>query len=79
MSSTQEMNVDEQWAAVEFADIELNDARLNRRCQELAIALGQQPKAPINQQAEIPPRSIFEVKDSKQTSACSPDVNPVGI
>ena len=46
------MNLDEQWAAVEFADVELKDARLNRRCQELAVALGQQPTAPINQACE---------------------------
>ena len=43
MSTIQEMVLDEQWAAAEFADVELNDARLNRRCQELAVALGQQP------------------------------------
>lgn len=52
MSTTQEMSLDEQWAAEEFADVELNDARLNRRCQELAIALGEQPNAPINQACE---------------------------
>jgi hypothetical protein len=40
---------DKQWAAEEFAQVELKDARLNRRCQELAMALGQQPGAPINQ------------------------------
>jgi hypothetical protein len=43
---------DNQWAVEEFAHIELNDARLNRRCQELAVALGQQPDAPINQACE---------------------------
>jgi len=47
-----EIKPDEQWAATEFADVELNDARLNRRCQELATALGQQPTAPINQACE---------------------------
>lgn len=46
------MKINEQWTAVEFADVELNDARLNRRCQELAAALGQQPSAPINQACE---------------------------
>lgn len=46
------MNLDEQWAATEFADVELQDARLNRRCQELAVALGQQPTAYINQACE---------------------------
>lgn len=43
------MKLDDQWAATEFADVELQDARLNRRCQELAVALGQQPGAYINQ------------------------------
>jgi hypothetical protein len=46
------MKLDEQWAAIEFADVELQDARLNRRCQELAVALGQQPTAYINQACE---------------------------
>ena len=46
------MKLDEQWAALEFADVELQDARLNRRCQELAVALGQQPTAYINQACE---------------------------
>ena len=52
MTTTQETIIDEQWAAEEFANIELKDARLNRRCQELAVALGQQPNAPINQACE---------------------------
>lgn len=51
-TTTQELVLDEQWAAAEFADVELNDDRLNRRCRELAIALGQQPNAPINQACE---------------------------
>ena len=46
------MELDEQWAATEFADVELHDARLNRRCQELASALSQQPGAYINQACE---------------------------
>jgi Transposase DNA-binding/Transposase Tn5 dimerisation domain len=50
--TTQEMKLDEQWAALEFADVELEDARLNRRCQELAVALGQQPMTYINQACE---------------------------
>lgn len=45
-------NHEDTWAANEFAQIELNDARLNRRCQKLAAALGQQPTAPINQACE---------------------------
>jgi len=47
-----QMAYDAQWAIEEFDQIELQDARLNRRCQELAIALGQQPDAPINQACE---------------------------
>jgi hypothetical protein len=43
---------DEQWAVEEFAQVELQDARLNRHCQELAVTLGQQPNAPINQACE---------------------------
>lgn len=43
---------DEQWAVEEFAQVELQDGRLNRRCQELAVTLGQQPNAPINQACE---------------------------
>jgi len=43
---------DEHWAVKEFAQVELQDARLNRRCRELAITLGQQPNAPINQACE---------------------------
>lgn len=52
MNTLQEMKLDEQWAVEEFAHIELNDVRLNRRCQDLATALGQQPTAPINQACE---------------------------
>ena len=52
MTTTQEMKLDEQWAVEEFAHIELSDARLNQRCQDLAIALGQQPNASINQACE---------------------------
>ena len=38
-----------QWATKEFAALELKDARLNRRGQDLAAALSQQPQGPINQ------------------------------
>ena len=48
----QETTADKQWAMEEFASVELKDARLNRRCQELAAALGQHPQAPINQACE---------------------------
>lgn len=40
------------WAAQEFEAVELQDTRLNRRCQLLASSLGQQPQAPINQACE---------------------------
>lgn len=46
------MTSDEQWAMEEFAQVELQDARLNRRCQELAVTLGQYPNGPINQACE---------------------------
>lgn len=40
------------WASEEMADVELKDGRLNRRCQEVAAALGQQLGAAINQACE---------------------------
>jgi hypothetical protein len=40
------------WALEEFAQVNLDDDRLNRRCQKLAATLGQQPTAPINQACE---------------------------
>jgi hypothetical protein len=43
---------DNQWAAEEFAHVELKDGRLNWRCQELASILAQQPEVPINQACE---------------------------
>ena len=46
------MPSDKQWAIEEFAQVELKDARLNQRCQELAATLGQQPSASINQACE---------------------------
>lgn len=41
-----------QWCLDEFATVELQDARLNRRCGELAVQLGMQPNGPINQACE---------------------------
>jgi hypothetical protein len=52
MSINNQDTTDKQWAAEEFAQVELKDARLNRRCQKLAVTLGQQPGAPINQACE---------------------------
>jgi hypothetical protein len=40
------------WAIAELAQVDLKDARLDRRCQKLADALGKQPTAPINQACE---------------------------
>ena len=40
------------WAVEELAQVNLNDERLNHRCQKLAEVLGQQPTAPINQACE---------------------------
>ncbi len=75
MATTQEMNIDEQWAAVEFADVELKDARLNRRCQELAVALGQQPNAPINQACE----DWADTKGAYRFFGNTKKVTPAGI
>jgi hypothetical protein len=41
--------VDAGWSVREFQDIDLGDARLNRRLLILAEAFGAQPQAPINQ------------------------------
>ena len=40
------------WAVEEFSQVDLEDKRLNFRCQGLVEALGQQPTAPINQACE---------------------------
>jgi len=75
MLTTAETNLDEQWAALEFADVELHDARLNRRCQELAVALGQQPTAYINQACEdwAATKAAYRFFDNTQK------VTPAGI
>jgi hypothetical protein len=41
-----------QWCLDEFATAELKDARLNRRCGELAVQFAMQPNGPINQACE---------------------------
>lgn len=41
-----------QWCLDEFADVELKDARLNRRCGELAAQLATQPGGSINRACE---------------------------
>jgi hypothetical protein len=42
-------STDAEWAVEEFAEVELDDARLNRRCQELAVEFSKHPHAPINE------------------------------
>lgn len=69
------MKMDDQWAAAEFADVELQDARLNRRCQELAVALGQQPTAYINQACE----DWADTKAAYRFFGNTKKVTPVGI
>jgi len=45
---------EQQWCRDEFDSVELQDARLNRRCIELAVELARsgQPHEPINQACE---------------------------
>jgi hypothetical protein len=50
--SFQHMVCDKYWAVKEFDQVELQDIRLNQRCQDLAATLSQQPNAPINQACE---------------------------
>jgi len=40
------------WCNEEFANVDMKDARLDSRCQTLAIALAAQPNVPINQACE---------------------------
>jgi len=41
-----------QWCLDEFADVELQDARLNARCSELAVQMAMHPSLPLNQACE---------------------------
>jgi hypothetical protein len=41
-----------QWCIDEFSGVELQDARLNARCTELAVQLATQPSLPIHQACE---------------------------
>ena len=53
MSENRSLSFSEyQWCLDEFADVELKDARLNRRCGELAVQLAMQPSEPINHACE---------------------------
>lgn len=50
---TNKLRIEEKtWAEEEFAEVNLNDERLNDHCQKLAEVLGQQPTASINQACE---------------------------
>ena len=40
------------WCNEEFANVDMKDARLDSRCQTLAIAMAAQPSVPINQACE---------------------------
>jgi hypothetical protein len=44
--------VDAGWSVREFYDVDLGDARLNRRLLALAETFGAQPTAPINQASD---------------------------
>jgi hypothetical protein len=68
------MTSDEHWAVKELAQVELKDARLNRRCQDLVVSLGQQPNAPINQACEEWPntKAAYRFFDNDK-------VSPAGI
>lgn len=68
------MVVEDQWYIDEFGDVALKDARLNRRCAELAGQLATRPEGPINQACE----------DWAETKAAyrffdNPKVTPEGI
>lgn len=59
------------WVAEEFFDIDLEDKRLDRRCQELAEKLGKQPTASINQACEdwADSKAAYRFVDNKKVSA----------
>jgi len=52
LTTENQQSADYQWCIDEFATVELKDARLNRRCSELAVQLAMQPNGPINQACE---------------------------
>ena len=43
---------DLSWTVEEFSKIDLQDKRLNKRCEKIASDLEQQPSEPINQASE---------------------------
>ena len=60
-----------QWCLDEFADVELKDARLNRRCGELAVQLSMQPSESINQACEdwADTKAAYRFFDNKKVTA----------
>lgn len=52
MTETTSPFLEYQWCRDEFAAAELEDARLNARCGELAVQLAKQPNGPINRSCE---------------------------
>jgi hypothetical protein len=64
----------ETWTIEEFASIDMNDKRLDRRCRKLAEDLGQQPSASINQACEdwADSKAAYRFFDNEQ-------VTPEGI
>jgi hypothetical protein len=49
---SEQLKEEVSWAVEEFAQVDLSDERLERRCQKLADELSKQPTAPINQACE---------------------------
>lgn len=72
--SEKETRAEIQWHIGEFADVELKDARLNRRCAELAGQLDMNPEGPINQACEdwADTKAAYRFFDNKK-------VTPQGI
>lgn len=50
--ASQKKNNDNSWTAEEFSRVGFQDKRLNKRCQQIASDLEQQPSEPINQACE---------------------------
>lgn len=59
------------WAAEEFFDVDLDDKRLDRRCQALVEKLGKQPMASINQACEdwSDSKAAYRFVDNEKVSA----------
>ncbi len=59
------------WCNEEFANVSLKDARLDSRCQTLAIALAAQPSVPINQACEdwADTKAAYRFFDNKKVTS----------